>query len=89
MDSGLIIDDGHNHGEHQHEHHEADVLDKNTHLDFKVNYAFSCNGGSFPSSIDFGFFEFFKNLVKIKVQWVSEDGQGSKVLTNLNRVIEF
>jgi G3E family GTPase len=76
----------HHHKSHQHDHHKDhdhshhDNSEQEMHSDIELSYRFSCQQK--PDSIAFPLFEQFSSLENLKVQWITEKGQGALSLTS-------
>ncbi len=88
-DSLLKDEDSHHNHDHSHSHHGSQENKMNTHSNFKAKYRILCESGLRPKSIEFLLFKHFENLDRINVKWISEDKQGSKLLTAKDSTIGF
>ena len=78
--------------EHEHEHDEHSQHDEHhsaheDHQDLTANYVFLCH--SEPNKVAITLFNDMPSLARIEVQWISDKGQGSQIVTPNEPILTF
>lgn len=74
--------------EHKH-HHHTEHHDDNSHSEVKASYRFSCQDAQKINSVSIDFFHQFPSIKKINVMWVTDNGQGSALLTENENAVSL
>lgn len=90
-------DERHGHAEgHGHDARDGDAIgeahhahDAATHSDITAEYHFHCEWPDRLEGVEVGLFEAFPATTRLRVQFVTDEGQGAAELTPENRLVRF
>ena len=77
----------HDHG-HEHDDHKEEKKEE-THSDFDIGYELACKSAKKINGVELTVFKHFPGFEKIKVEWVSESGQGAKDATQEHAIVKL
>ena len=79
----------HGHSSHGHGEHAGEHADEESHADIVASWTFRCQRGEEIETIRVGLFEHFPQLKRLKVQYITDKGQGGTMLTPSKPVLTF
>jgi len=80
-----LIVEGH---DHDHEGHDEAEDDENHHSEFRAIYAFTCADASVVKSINFRFFDRFRDAHDLDVTFIDADGESAFAVSRSFRYME-
>jgi ABC-type Zn2+ transport system substrate-binding protein/surface adhesin len=93
--SELLLAETHSHGkqddhhdhyhDHDHEHDHDHNKEHGGHIDVEFTYGITCQ--TLPTSFSATIFDHTVNLKSLSAQWITDSGQGAKMLSAQDRVI--